>query len=269
MQVEVDGICLNVEDSGTGEALVLVHGSWDDRQVWASIEEDLARQFRVVSYDRRGHGGSEDGTGAGSRSDDEDDLAGLLTTLGLAPANVVANSFGGSIVLGLAARRPELFKTICVHEPPLMALAADDPMVAQVGEALGPVLELIDRGETEIAARDFIENIAIGPGAWEMMSEGERATTVAHATTFAEEQRDPAWADIDLEALRAVDSPVLLTRGDQSPPFFSEIIARLAEAIDRAEVTTVPGAGHVPHLTHPGEYSTIVGQFVARTRLPD
>lgn len=103
-----------------------------------------------------------------------------------------------------------------------MALAADDPMVAQVGEDIGPVLELIERGETEIAARDFIENIAIGPGAWEMMSEEERASTVAHAPTFAEEQRDPAWAEIDLDALRAIDFPVLFTRGDQSPALLLE-----------------------------------------------
>ncbi len=262
--LEVNGVRLLVEESGSGRPLVLVHGSWDDRHVWALIEEDLARHFRVVSYDRRGHTGSEDGSEGGARRDDEDDLAALIETLALAPANVVANSFGASIALGLAGRRPELFRTLCAHEPPLMSLAADDPVVAQVGQAIGPVLELIERGETETAARDFVENIAVGPGAWEMMPEDERASVVAHAHTFAGEQRDPAWAEIDLDALRAIEFPVLFTQGDQSPPFFSKIIARLAEAIDSAEVTTLPGAGHVPHLTNPAEYSSVISQFAAR-----
>ena len=262
--VEVNGVRLLVEESGRGEPLVLVHGSWDDRRVWALIEEDLARRSRVVSYDRRGHTGSEDSAEPGLRRDDEDDLAALIETLGLAPADVVANSFGCSIALGLAARRPELFRSLCGHEPPLLSLAADDPVVTQVGEAVGPVLDLIARGEAEAAARDFVENIALGPGAWEMMPLEERTSMAANADTFAGEQLDSAWADMDLDALSSITVPVLLTQGDQSPPFFSRIIARLAETMDSAEVRTLPGAGHVPHITHPTEYLAVINQFAAR-----
>jgi pimeloyl-ACP methyl ester carboxylesterase len=241
---------LLVEESGKGEPLVLVHVSWDDRQVWALIEENLARRFRVVSYDRRGHAGSGDSAEPGFRRDDEDDLAGLIEALGLAPANVVASSFGTSIALGLVARRPELFRSLCGHEPPLLSLAADDPVVAELGEA-------------EAAAREFVENVAVGPGAWEMMTPEERASLVANADTFAGEQRDPEWADADLDAFSRITVPVLLTQGDQSPRFFSKIIEQLAEAIEGAEVRTLPGAGHVPHMTHPAEYVAVVNRFVA------
>jgi pimeloyl-ACP methyl ester carboxylesterase len=57
--------------------------------------------------------------------------------------------------------------------------------------------------------------------------------------------------------------PVLLTQGDQSPPFFSKIIARLGETIDGAEVKTLPGAGHIPHMTHPAEYVSTISRFAA------
>ena len=125
------------------------------------------------------------------------------------------------------------------------------------------MLELIERGEAEAAARDFVENIALGPGAWELMSQEERVSVVTNAHTFVGEQRDPEWAEIDLAALGEIAFPVLLTQGDQSPPFFSEIIARLEQAIDGAEVRTLPDAGHVPHMTHPAEYLTTVSRFVA------
>jgi pimeloyl-ACP methyl ester carboxylesterase len=259
--LEVNGVRLLVEQSGEGDPLVLVHGSWDHRLVWALIEESLAKRFRVVSYDRRGHTGSEDSSEPGSRRDDENDLAALIETLNLAPANIVANSFGGSIALGLAGRRPELFRSLCAHEPPLLSLAADDPVIAQVGEAVGPVVEQIERGESEAAARNFVDNVAVGPGAWEMMPPEERARMAANADTFAGEQRDPEWAAIDLDALGAVSFPILLTQGDQSPPFFSRIIARLADAVESAAVSTLPGAGHVPHETHPDEYVTVISQF--------
>jgi pimeloyl-ACP methyl ester carboxylesterase len=259
---EINGVRLLVEESGSGDPLVLVHGSWNDRQAWALIEEDLAGRFRVVSYDRRGHSGSEDSADPGSRRDDEDDLAGLMTTLGLAPAHVVANSFGSSIALGLAARQPELFRTLCAHEPPLVSLAADDPAVARFGDAVTPVLELIGRGEAEAAAREFVE-IVLGHGSWEMLPEGNRATMVRNADTFAGEALDPAWADIDLDALSRISVPVLLTQGDQSPPMFAAIIARLSAAMKGAEVRTYPGAGHVPHATHPADYVTMISRFTA------
>jgi pimeloyl-ACP methyl ester carboxylesterase len=262
--VDVNGLRLLAEESGSGDPLVLVYGSWDDRRVWALIEDDLARSFHVVSYDRRGHGGSEDSPEPGSRRDDEDDLAGLMKALDLGPAQVVGNSFGASIALGLAARRPELFRALCAHEPPLMSLAADDPIVAGVGVRVTAVVEQIERGQAEAAARDFVENVAVGPGAWEMMSDEERAAMVGLAETFAAEQRDPAWADIDLDSLSGIPFPVLLTHGEESPPFFSKIIARLAEVIEGAEVSTLSRTGHIPHMTHPAEYVAAIRGFLTR-----
>ena len=84
------------------------------------------------------------------------------------------------------------------------------------------MLELIERGEAETAAREFVENVAVGPGAWEMMTPEERASLVANADTFAGEQRDPEWADADLDAFSRITVPVLLTQGDQSPRFFKD-----------------------------------------------
>jgi hypothetical protein len=53
------------------------------------------------------------------------------------------------------------------------------------------VLELIERGEAEAAAREFVESIALGPGAWEMMPSEDGASMVGDAHTFAGEALDP------------------------------------------------------------------------------
>lgn len=104
--VAINGIRLMVEARGSGEPLVLVHGSWDNRRAWAFVDEQLARSFSVVSYDRRGHSDSEDGPTPGSRREDEDDLAALIETVALAPVHLVGNSFGASIALGLPLDAP-------------------------------------------------------------------------------------------------------------------------------------------------------------------
>jgi pimeloyl-ACP methyl ester carboxylesterase len=259
---EVNGVRLLVEQSGEGDPLVLVHGSWENRLTWGQVEESLGRRFRVITYDRRGHSGSEDGPEPGTRRDDEEDLAALIESLGLGPVNVLANSFGGSISLGLLCRRPELFKSLSAHEPPLFSLAVDDPEVARVAEGAGFVLEQIASGDSEGAARSFVENVALGPGAWAILPEKDRETMIENAGTFADEMRDPEMGNMDLTALGDVRVPVLLTQGDQSPPFFARIIGRLDEAIDGAEVATVAGAGHVPQATHPDDYVALINRFL-------
>jgi pimeloyl-ACP methyl ester carboxylesterase len=256
----VNGVRLDIGHSGSGDPMILLHGSWEDRHCWALVEDRLAPDWHVVAYSRRGHSASEDSDQPGTRHDDEDDLAGLIEALD-APAHVVANSFGGCVALGLASRRSELFRSLAVHEPPLLSLAADHPMVQQVGEGVGPVLELIQQGKHEDAARFFVENIAIGPGAWDLMPQEQRAIATNNAPTFAGEMSDSDWPLIDLDVLSRLELPVLLTKGDQSPPFFAVIIDRLAETIPGAQVEMIPGAGHIPHETHPEEYVAAVGAF--------
>ena len=260
----VNGVRLLVEQSGDGDPLVLVHGSWDDRETWALVEEDLAQSFHVVSYDRRGHSGSEDGPAPGTRHDDEDDLARLIEEQGLAPAHLVGNSFGTSIALSVAARRPDLVRSVCGHEPPLFALVADDPAVAQAGARVAEVVELIQAGDEEAGARLFVEEVALGPGMWDVMPPESKMRMINNAGTFAEQQRDPGGLAIDLAALAAIDAPVLLTQGDQSPPFVAAIIARLQPAIYESTVKTIAGAGHLPHLTHADEWRAIVTDFARR-----
>ena len=113
----INGIRIYAESHGEGAPVVLVHGSWGDHHNWDRVVPGFARTFRTLIYDRRGHSQSEGLPGQGSIEEDVADLALLITARQLAPAHIVGNSFGASIVLKLAAARPELFASLAVHEP--------------------------------------------------------------------------------------------------------------------------------------------------------
>ncbi|MFI9203975.1 alpha/beta fold hydrolase [Streptomyces sp. NPDC053048] len=265
-RVGVNGVELFYEAGGDGDPLVLVHGSWSDHAGWAPVLHALALRFRVLVYDRRGHSQSERPPGQGSRFEDEEDLAALIETFGFAPAYVAGNSFGASTALGLAARRPELFRGLVAHEPPLMGIVADDPelrpLMAATGERIESVLAHLRADETLAGARQFAEEIALGPGAWEQLPEQLRETFIANAPTFMDEQADPGWADLDLSRLSSYTGPALLTKGTESPPWFSTITARLSRALPQAETHTFEGAGHIPHISHPDAYAERVTSFI-------
>jgi pimeloyl-ACP methyl ester carboxylesterase len=258
----VNGVDLYYERLGAGEPLVLVHGSWGDHDNWAPVVPKLAELFDVVTYDRRGHSQSERPPGPGSRREDAADLGGLIEQLELAPAHVAGNSFGASIVLALAIERPDLFRTLLAHEPPLFALLADDPEWAEglsdLRQRIEGVAARLEAGEAEEGARRFVDEVAFGPGAWESMPAGLRQTFIRNAPTFLDEGKDPGWNDLDLGLLAIFPGPALLTEGDQSPPYFPPIVRKLGATIPRAESRVIEGAGHVPHATLPDRYVELV-----------
>ena len=269
--ISANDVELHYEVTGQGEPLVLVHGGWSDLHNWRAVASGLAESFLVVAYDRRGHGQSERAD-QGTRRDQEDDLAALVEGLDVGPAHIAGTSFGASIAIGLATRRPELIRSLIAHEPPLISVVARDPeiqpLLGEVQTAIQSVLARLAGGDIEGGARQFVEDVALGPGAWEQLPEPLRETMIETAPAFVAEQRDPQWASADLAELSHAPCPVLLTQGSQSPPWFLGIIAKLAEAIDGAEVQTYRGAGHAPHITHPNDYLATTTDFLVRPLEP-
>ena len=261
----VNGIGLYYELEGRGEPLALVHGSWGDATNWRFVVPALAENFRVLVYDRRGHSRSERPDTPGSIDEDGDDLAALLEALDLAPAHVATNSWGGNIALRLATRRPDVFRSLSCHEPPLWSLLEDDAesqeMLHRGARSLDEVGRHIATGDHEGAARQFVEEVAFGPGAWghELPAE-TRAVFVQNAPTFLDELQDPNQLDVDRGALARLEIPVRLTEGSESPPAFPRVIDRLAKLIPRVTRETIDGAAHVPQLSTPERYLEVTAR---------
>jgi pimeloyl-ACP methyl ester carboxylesterase len=264
----VNGVRLRYELTASGKVpLVLVHGSWGDHHIWDGIVPALARSFRVLTYDRRGHSHSQRPAGQGSVQEDVADLAALIEQLDLAPAHILGNSFGAVITLRLAAARPELFRSLLVHEPPLFGILGSFPPAEPIQAAqtrIRAVIDLLQKGEMEAAARQFMDNVAFGPGAWQQFPPEMRRTSVDNAPTFLDEERDSESRTIALSGLAGFSRPMLLTQGDQSAPFFPVIMDKLAEALPGAEHQTLVGTGHVPQVTHPDEYVRTIESFIGR-----
>ena len=258
-EAEVNGVNLYYELEGSGEPLALVHGAWGDATSWRFVVPGLAESFRVLAYDRRGHSRSERPDTLGSVDEDGDDLAALLEALDLAPAHAATISYGGNIALRLATRRPALFRSLCCHEPPLWSVLGDDAeaqrMLAQSARSIEAIAGRIAAGDHEGAARQFVEEVIMGPGAWENALPAEtRATMVQNAPTFLDELQDPNANAVDRDALSGLGMPGRLTHGTESPPVFARVCDRVAELIPGATRQAIDGAGHVPHLTTPERY---------------
>jgi pimeloyl-ACP methyl ester carboxylesterase len=269
---KVNGVQLFYELSGSGEVpLVLVHGSWSSHDTWRLVVPELAESFRLVTYDRRGHSASERPDGQGSVHDDVADLAALIEHLGLGPAWVAGNSFGASIALRLAAERPDLLHGVIAHEPPLLSLLVGnremEPLLVAVRDRIAAVVDRIVSGDHAGAAEQFVETVALGPGAWAQLPPEARQIMIVNAPTFLDETNDPDQLSIDLGSLAGFPKPALLSKGTLSPPMFAPIVDQIAIALPAADLHVFPTAGHIPHVTHPGDYVAAIRGFVGAPTL--
>lgn len=269
---KVAGVSIRYDLSGRGDPTVLVHGSLVDRRTWDAVRPGLAQALTVLVYDRRGYGESAGPPRRRPVRDDAADLAGLLEALDLYPVHLVAHSYAGAVALRLATDRPEMVRSLSLHEPPCLGVLEDDPATAPEAERLREGMEemqaLARSGHPELAARQVMEALSTEEGGWDRLPSGIQRALVQHVHLWAEEIHDPEAMRPDASTLGELLIPVLLTTGERSPPFLHRITSGLAARLRNATTRMLPGVGHVPHLTDPNLYIATLYGFLVERNVP-
>jgi pimeloyl-ACP methyl ester carboxylesterase len=238
---------LAVRVEGDGPRLVLVHGGIGPELSWER-QLPLAERWTLVIPWRRGYGESP----PAERQDfeaDVRDLDGLIQ-----PGDrLVGFSYGGLSASILAGRRADELAALVLIEPPLFALAPDDPLVR-------PMMELSARFTSGETADD--------PEAhWQFLSiagikrprDEEDAREIERLTRLARHLRAPVDARPDLAAVRAAGLPALSVSGEHNPA-----IERLCDLIAEemgGERRSLAGSGHAVQRA-PG-FNELLEEFLA------
>jgi pimeloyl-ACP methyl ester carboxylesterase len=101
---------------GDGPVFLLVHGLASNLRLWDGVGDELsARGFGAAAVDQRGHGRSSKPDGGYDFATIVGDLVAVISSLGLDRPVVVGQSWGGNVVLELAARAPDAVRGVaCV-----------------------------------------------------------------------------------------------------------------------------------------------------------
>lgn len=113
--VERGGVSIHYEVTGTGDPVLLLHGLGSSTADWAAQVPVLARHYRTLTLDVRGHGASGKPAGPYRIADFAADAASALAAAGVTePAHMVGISMGGMVALELAAEAPELVRSLVI-----------------------------------------------------------------------------------------------------------------------------------------------------------
>lgn len=119
----VNGFQMHCQQLGSGPPLVMVHGMTGNLAIWhMAIAPALAPDYRVTTYDLRGHGYSDAPPTGYRTADHAHDLKHLLDVLGIEKAPIMGHSFGADIALHFAILFPERVERLILVEPAISAL---------------------------------------------------------------------------------------------------------------------------------------------------
>ncbi|WP_138905042.1 alpha/beta fold hydrolase [Streptomyces albidochromogenes] len=244
-----DGTPLACERLGDGPPLVLVGGAFATGAAEAPLAALLAPRFGVLTYDRRGRGGSGD-TAPYAVAREVEDLAALVEDQG-GPVSAYGMSSGGALVLEAAASGVP-FERIAVYEPPFTAAGpADRAAGARYTARLG---ELLGAGDLGGAAELFLSMAGMAPDVVAHLRGSPMWPELeAVAPTLAYDDAVMGDGTVPVERLGSVRQPVLVVDGGASPPAMREAARRVAGAVPRGRHRTLTGQVHdvAPHVLAP------------------
>jgi non-heme chloroperoxidase len=268
--IEVNGARLEYIEAGRDEPLVFVHGSLEDLRIWRRQVELFSAHYRVVAYSRRFHHPNATPGDEGPEYTaglHVDDLVGLIEKLDLGPAHLVTSSFGGCVALAMAARRPELVRSLVLAEPPLMPWLAHIPggealAAAFLTDAWEPAQRAFRKGDFEQGMRLFLDGV-VGRGAFDRLSPSGQRLILDNAPEMrAETLSRDLFPALSCQDVAALDRPVLLLNGELSPRLFHLINAELARCLPRATLVVIARTSHAIHVGNPQAYSAAVIGFL-------
>lgn len=256
-------VALHFTDSGgAGESVVLSHAIGCDHRMWSEVAAELAREFRVIALDARGHGKSPVVPRPYSLEIMADDACLALEKLGIARAHWVGLSMGGMVGQAFALRHPaRLLKLVianstCSYGPEGRAMWQARAKSVQEG-GLAAIRAMVE-------SRYFSESFrAAQPARVAEVMERFMETPAEGYLGCCDAIAKLDYAD-DLIRAKAKTLVIAGELDAGTPPAMSEAIAA---RIPGAKMVTIAGAAHLSAAEKPAEFARLVGDFLAE-RVP-
>lgn len=243
--LRTNGVEIEYRVIGSGEPLLMIHGFGECiDQSWGEIIPELAKSYRVVAINQRGHGASTNPTGKFTHRQSAEDVRSLLNALGIKRASAIGFSSGGMTLLHLATRYPDrLSKLVLVGATTHFGEQARRIMRSVASDGLPPSVR-----------EQFLKCASRGAAQVDELSR--------QFGGFKDSYTDVNFKVTDLKRIKA---QTLIVHGDRDDFFHVSIPVAMYEAIPNSQLWIVPQGDHSPTAGAPADFFTLtVKDFLAR-----
>ena len=252
--VERPGAKLYYEDTGgSAPAVAFSHGILMDHEMFAPQVEALSPSYRCIAWDERYHGLTE-AEGPFTYWDSADDLVAILDDAGVDDAILVGMSQGGFLSLRAALKHPDRVR----------ALFLIDTQAGAEDEALGEIYRNWAATWAERGPQDHLIEATIplilSPAPAETWAEKWRSWPPERVVPMI----DTLLAREDItDRLAEITCPVTVIHGTADPSIPIEKAEGLCAGLPGCTgVVKIEGGGHAANLSHPGEVTEVLLEFL-------
>lgn len=266
------GMKVHLQRSGTGPALLLLHGLVGSARNWKENVSYLSRHATVYAIDLFNMGESERvaGLDAGLEAT-ADGLALLMDSLGIAEADISGHSHGGAVAMMLAARHPDRVRKLILFAPANPFCDFGDQMIRFYQKPLGrwfarQVPLLPRRLKATALSRMYGDPSRVIDGTLDGYINGLKVPgTMDHILAIL-----LGWFD-DMKVLQTalagiVEKPTLLIWGDQDRTVGLGSAHLLQKVLTRSKLMVFPGVGHIPFAEMPDECNRAMCDWLVEPR---
>lgn len=263
------------EEKGSGPPLVLLHGGWQNTESWQQQVDRFADEYRVVTFDLRGHGRTG-ATDARRYSIDlfVDDLERLLAHLGIDRPILGGVSIGGMVIQSYLDEHPDgargaviggpLRSVLPFELPPgLKSLASPLPVLSGIVSTIGP----------RATFQSLLNSIGAATGGpWLSIDSAVRSRAMDAVGDFSRDEYLKVFRALyefvppDLSHVR---TPMLVLYGDHEASQVKRQGERLATTVVQGSWQEIADAGHLVNQDNPLAFNAACTEFFATLDLLD
>jgi pimeloyl-ACP methyl ester carboxylesterase len=242
--VQANGIDINYEVQGEGEPMVLIPYLAADQACYAFQVAEYAKHFTCYSIDPRGAGLSSKPEGKYTTELLADDVAAFMQAAGVDRAHIFGVSLGASIGTWLAAKHPELVKSLSLHSAwdktdPFLRVILDGWRI--MANALGSVAEMIIAGILPFSLTP--ELYAARPEYVDALADFIRSRPMPPVDAFMRQSEAVLTHDAT-DILDSIQAPTLITFGRHDIVTSTRFAAPLTEGIANTELIVFEDCAH-------------------------
>jgi pimeloyl-ACP methyl ester carboxylesterase len=261
---DANGIKTNYLEDGSGDPVVLIHGSGPGVTAyanWRLVIPALAARFRVVAPDMVGFGFTERPAGIEFGLQTwADQTVGLMDSLGIEQASLVGNSFGGAIALRIAAQHPDRVDRLVL----MGSMGVDFPITEGLERVWGyePSFENMRRVLDVFAYSRELVNDELAQVRYEASTQPGFQESFA-AMFPAPRQRWVEAMKTPEEEIRKLAHKALIVHGREDRVIPVQTSLRLMELIDNGDLHVFSHCGHWSQIERSDEFNRLVRDFLS------
>ena len=262
MKIEANGIHINYHIDGPegapwvtmSNSLATTHRMWDAQMA------GFTKQYRVLRYDKRGHGETDVAPGPYSFELLADDVLGLLDALRISRTHFVGLSMGGMTGMTMALRKPSVLRSLVLCDTTSKDPLGDPALWQQridTVKAAGSMEALV---ESTVARFLTPTTVTTRPELADAVRAMVRSTPIGGYIACCQ-----AIAKLALtERLPEISIPTMVVVGADDPATTVEMARTINRGIAGSELVILKDAAHLSNLEQPDAFNEAVLGFLAR-----